>query len=539
MNIMIIDCIDKVFYDVAEKLIQKGHSISHIATSYDYQDFSKRDCFKHTTFLDRKIFTHAELINKLNLENNDCLSKQILEDFAECENLFLSISDRLSFFPLSVRERKSLYNELLLYWHSFFKKQSIDSLLFYGSPHMAWTTVAFYVAQKQNIPSSYVSKTLINNRIVLSHDFREIHKVPVEYLKNYQKDDIISIIGKDLMDDVFKTSMLAQLSKQINQLALSDKEGFSEIIKRKLKGIFHVGNWFSLASFLFNRMKDFIASVPDLFKEASVRHAFYFNGHFKNITLDLITLLFRINIFSLFRFYNKNVTAVNYDSKFIFFALHYQPEATTLPLGGVFDNQLLAIEILSKSVPEDWTIYVKEHPRQFTTKISSGKNTRKGRTLQRRHFRDKEDYSKILRMKNVRLISLREDTAVLIRKSVFAATITGSVAWESLLERKSCMVFGNSWNSSCNSCFVVTSVDDCKQAINAILKKNSTEVEIDFLKFLAYFREKFIVSVPVFKYTKNSDIKYELLIENFAESILRPIEDGQFQKREMAEVQKV
>src|SRR5210317_1127498 len=196
MNIMIVDCADKLFYDVAEKLIEKGHRVSHIATSYDYEDYSKRDCFKHTTFLDRKNFTHEELISKLNFGNDDCLSKQILEDFTECENLFLAISDRLSFFPLSVRERKYLYNELLLYWHSFFKKKSIDKLLFHGSPHMAWTIVIYYVAQKLNIPSSWIGRILIKNRVELVHGFRELHKVPLDYLKNYQKDDLANIIEK-------------------------------------------------------------------------------------------------------------------------------------------------------------------------------------------------------------------------------------------------------------------------------------------------------------------------------------------------------
>ena len=536
MNIMIIDCLDKVFYDVAEKIIEKGHSISHITISYDYEDLSDRGCFKHTTFLDRKNYTHADRINKLNIKNDDCLSTQLLEDFMECENLFLSMSDRVSFFPLSVRERKSLFNELLLYWHSFFKKQSIDRLLFYGSPHMPWTIVVFYVAQKFNIPSSYVSKTLIANRIAINHDFRVRDNVPVEYLKNYQKDDIINIVGKKLMDDVFKASSKAQLSKQINQRALSDKERLSEKLKGKLKGVFHLKNWLRLVFALYHRIKDVACSIPHIFKEASVRHAFYFNGHFKNLTLDVITVLFKMKIFSLFRFYEESVTAVNYETKFIFFALHYQPEATTLPLGGIFDNQLLAIKILSESVPEGWTIYVKEHPRQFDTKSFSRKNTRKGRTLQRRHFRNEDDYKKILRMKNVRLIGLHEDSAVLIRKSVFAATITGSVGWESLLERKPCMVFGNSWYSSCNSCYVVTSVDDCKKAIPDILSKTSTEVEIDFLKFLAYFREEFIIGIPAFKYLKKSNIPYEILIENFAESILRSIEDRHLQKRQLQEV---
>ena len=32
----------KFIMNVAEKIIEKGHSISHIATSYDYEDLSDR-----------------------------------------------------------------------------------------------------------------------------------------------------------------------------------------------------------------------------------------------------------------------------------------------------------------------------------------------------------------------------------------------------------------------------------------------------------------------------------------------------------------
>lgn len=527
MNIMIVDCHRKFFYDIAESLIEKGHHVNYIATSYDYEDFSDRNCFNNTKFLDRKNFTHAELINKLNLTNDDCLSKQILENFMECESIVLSISDRLSFFPLSVRERKNLYHQLLLYWHSFFRKESIDLLLFcYGLPHMPWTVVVNYVAQRQNIPTKYIEGTLMKNRVLLSTPFSNLQEPPSDYLKNYQKDEIINIIGTSLIDDVFSVSEESALSNRVIQDALSDKERL-EITKPRVKKTFHEKGFMSFASFLYKRIKHIVANIkyfaisaPDLFKEAAVHHAFYFNPHFKNVTLDLISFLFKRKVFSLYRFYQRHVTEVNYNSKFVFFALHYQPEATTFPLGGVFENQLLAIKILSASIPKDWTIYVKEHPRQFETKIVSRKDIRKGISLERRHYRNKEDYRNMLRIGNVKLVDVRENTLELIRKSVFTATITGSVGWESLLERKACVNFANSWYSSCNSCYVISSVDECKRAIRDLLKKLSTEVETDVLKFLAYYKDRFIVSTPTLYHATKSDVKYDVLVDNLANRLI-------------------
>jgi hypothetical protein len=282
-----------------------------------------------------------------------------------------------------------------------------------------------------------------------------------------------------------------------------------------------------LASSLYERIKhvaanvkSFVVSAPDLFREASVYHTFYFNPPLKNITIDLMAFAFKRKIFSLYRFYNKNVTDVNYDSKFVFFALHYQPEATTCPSGGVFENQLLAIKILSESIPKDWTIYVKEHPRQFDTKVIRFHWGRKGNSLQRHHFRNEEDYKDILRIKNVKLIAVKENTLELIRKSAFTATIRGSVGWESLLERKACVNFANSWYSSCHSCYVISSVDECKVAISALLKKFSTEVEMDVLRFLAYHKDRFIISTPYFSHATKSDKKYDVLVDNLANSLI-------------------
>ncbi len=75
---------------------------------------------------------------------------------------------------------------------------------------------------------------------------------------------------------------------------------------------------------------------------------------------------------------------VNFNQKYIFFPLHYQPEKNTSPLGGVFENQLLAVKILSEAVPENWIIYVKEHPRQFSY------------VMRQRHYRDIDYYEKLL-----------------------------------------------------------------------------------------------------------------------------------------------
>lgn len=113
--------------------------------------------------------------------------------------------------------------------------------------------------------------------------------------------------------------------------------------------------------------------------------------------------------------------------KYVYFPLHLQPELTTAAQGGVFADQLLAVEALSAWVPEGCAIYLKENPKQ----------TEKQRGP---YF-----YQRLQTLPNVRLLGREESSAELIRNSVGVATITGTAGWEALFYGKPVLVFGAAW----------------------------------------------------------------------------------------------
>ncbi len=55
---------------------------------------------------------------------------------------------------------------------------------------------------------------------------------------------------------------------------------------------------------------------------------------------------------------------VDLSGKYIYVALHNQPEMSTSALGGKWRDQALVIEALARDLPEGWQILVKENPRQ-------------------------------------------------------------------------------------------------------------------------------------------------------------------------------
>ncbi|MEZ6093038.1 MAG: hypothetical protein R3C03_02200 [Pirellulaceae bacterium] len=118
---------------------------------------------------------------------------------------------------------------------------------------------------------------------------------------------------------------------------------------------------------------------------------------------------------------------VDLERPFVYFPLHLQPELTTSALGDEYRDQVLAIERLSRWVPADTLIYLKENPKQT------------------HRWREPPFYERIRTLKNVRLLPTETNTYQLIEKSHFIATITGTVGWEATSGGKPVVVFGRPW----------------------------------------------------------------------------------------------
>jgi hypothetical protein len=113
-----------------------------------------------------------------------------------------------------------------------------------------------------------------------------------------------------------------------------------------------------------------------------------------------------------------------------YFPLHLQPELTTSTFGGVFQDQLYAIELLSSLLGEDWLILVKENPKQTY--------------FQRRRL----FFTRMRGLQNVRLVPSGYSTYKLMRRARFVTTVSGTACWEAIKGGKKCLIFGKAWFSS-------------------------------------------------------------------------------------------
>jgi len=492
MSVLLYGFNDRFFFSIARKLLEQKLPVSHIVTMHPHE-FSD-PVFRQVTIIDQHNLSYIQSIRRLNTKSDTALSDKIIEELFETESLFLSVTDRLAFFPQSVRSRKEVYYELLQFWLDFLKKESITTIIFTQTPHDGSPNILYGVAHSQKVRTLFIYPTIIQDSVLLLHDYKKIEKIPRDFKKGASINSLSKEIGSTLVSQVFATSEWLKKSFELNTQANSHKSFISmilRIIKRNLN--------FSSLSHLLKKSLSFnsIAEGTIFYLEKPIHPFFEY----------ILVIKHYLHILSLEKLYISLSQTPRKKEKFVYFPLQYQPERTTMPEGGVFCDQLLALDILSKSIPKGWYVYVKEHPRQFV------------RTdIRLHHFRDKHYYAKIRSYKNVKLISLDEESRKLIKNAQFTATVTGSAGWESLQFKKACMVFGYAWYSGCNSCYKVGSVEDCRKAIQDIHKKGTTNVELDVLKFLLYYKKRFITSSHSEEIARRSSLPFDELAVNICEA---------------------
>ena len=186
--------------------------------------------------------------------------------------------------------------------------------------------------------------------------------------------------------------------------------------------------------------------------------------------------------------------------------MHYQPEATTSPSGDLFVNQLLGVETILKNTPNNWFVYVKEHPQQFQNHLNGHTN------------RIKEMYSDLLKSRRVRLIPLERDSFSIMKNAMAVATVTGTVGWEAVMHRIPVIVFGLIWYENMPGVLRVT---DSASAAN--IKTFIENYYFDEHKVLAYLMSVSNNTVRAYHYRgekERGQVGEDETVENLEKLIL-------------------
>jgi len=394
------------------------------------------------------------------------LCPSLLRDLSLCERIALRMMERNDTYAnnFTHRDRVLLYKYFVQYWMTIINKLEPKYIIFEEEPHQANEYILYKVAKLMHIKTIMFTRTTIGKRMYPVNEFEEGSKIiQTEYKKalNDKNNIVLSNEMKKYLETIqgnYNEAISLHLYDQVDNVhsLLKNENKVFKILKNIFTLRLSLKKVKTQIGFLFDfNSNHFKSDQKQYFKSFKNSNLSYFEHvYFKSKSI--------IKKQFLKRYYNKiSENIIDFSIPYVFSAIHYQPEKTTCPLGGDFDDQLYMIELLSKTLPKGWMLYVKEHPSQFVTSYA-----RYGE-----HFRSYNFYQKILKLKNVKLVSIETDTFKLIDNARAVSTVTSTSAWESVIRGIPSIVFGYSWFNICNGVHYVNNINDLKKLFSEIQKK--------------------------------------------------------------------
>lgn len=375
------------------------------------------------------------------------VGKSISNKLLECESQVLTMMNSVDLdnnIPLS--KKKNIYYAYVKYWYGVLVSSRPDAILFGDVPHSSVHYVIYCLAKLLNIKTITFKAIKIGGRIIFLDDIKDYKKIHEEMErskgKNFNKEDLSPDLREHyerqvnpLVDNRVFYVKKDYLKQRAMPYHLPGKRAFVRHIKNAT---------FLNMAFDYVRMFFHKRTIPHL-EEMRCSGAYL-----------LIKEYMRSKIKKRYKKeYEKLQNRPEFSKKFVYVTLQNQPECSTSAMGDIFVDQILMVDILSTSIPDDWILYVKESPLQW-----SGPRTHIGRY--------NGYYEEICKRKNVRLVPVETSTFELIEKSQAVASVTGSASWEAILRKKPTLVFGYPWYTYCSGVFRVSDGDSCKKAIEKI-----------------------------------------------------------------------
>lgn len=348
-------------------------------------------------------------------------SEETINELSEAESVLSTIKqfDKLDKFSL---EKKNLFHSYLEYWLGVIDKLKPDVFIFSAWPHTGYNFIIYCIAHYLKIKVILFEYARVGDRLLLINDW----KIGSLALKEEIKRNQDKKYGLDDLSPDIKDYYKLQIDPVPYQLPPD-----LVILESRVTG--------------FNLFKRKLGMIV---------------GSIKNLTIFAQTYNYFLKQFksNLKKEYEEWQSQPDFKKKYIYIALHYQPECSTSPLGGAYVDQALMVKTLSAAVPDDVRIYVKEHPYQW---MPTG--------LSYSRYRYEGYYKSIAKLRNVSLMPIKTNTVTLIEKSQAVATVTGTAGFEAVLKQIPVLVFGHTYYRDCPGVFKISSVQSAKEAIDKII----------------------------------------------------------------------
>jgi hypothetical protein len=497
MKVIYSGCSNKVWLDVAQILMdqfdwQPCYWIGYVP----WIEVAFRERFKQVPF-------HGDVAAVLGVPAPEfdqlrtaVLDQALLERLSVCELNAIKMMDRMDALgSFSYPERERHYRRLVAYWLAVLENLQPDLVFFVDIPHMVYDYVLYELCRMRNIPTlmfeasnilglSYLRDT-IDGDTVLVREYRRLlgsnNDQPV-FLSQEIEDSLAALKGT--YQDV------PLYIRYVSQSDLHEKNDLRSIFWKLLDFkhyAAYIDKQVAILKVKLLKPPSYLKEAGKTPEESSVSNLgfrwFRFRAYRKMRTLD--------------KYYHRLTTRkVELDRPYIYIALSYQPEATTSPKGNFYVNLELMVDMISHLVPQDWLLYVKEHPSQFERTW-----THRAQSAREKYF-----FDDLAAMPNVRLIPTSFSSYDLVDNAVAVATVTGSVGWQAVNRLKPALVFGNPWYLGCEGVFSIREVADCEIALQTI--QQGYQVDPHKIRVFAAALEKVGLKLDLESKTKKFQSSY-------------------------------
>lgn len=351
----------------------------------------------------------------------------------------------------------TVYRHNLFFLYNLLKRERITHVYMSAIPHEGYDYMLYYLCKYLDIPVQLTHSCFIPPRHFLLKDFeQDSPELEAEYaklLEQYKDIDIADIPLEDKTAEVFmrwcsrEPEQMKPIQMHQNPFTWRLRQRFGETnIFRVWRGVlgedyaaYGLGMKFIGAAFL--KIPELFGAIPEAWR----RYCFE-----KPVKKESTRLR---------NYYQTLTTMPVDDEKYIYFPLQYQPEATSNPMGGgMYADQIIPLQILSKALPEDVKIYVKLHPEQLCLLRTEGY------------------YKEIASIPKVRMIPIEYSTYELIKNALAVSCLTGTALWECHFFGAPAIAFGYSVKNMAPFTFPVRTVEDCRRAVEEIMKKPRRDI---------------------------------------------------------------
>lgn len=435
------------------------------------------------------------------------LDASLITGMANCERIILKMMDRLEVRKrLTYQERLEMYYFYLHYWNHIIETKKINLFLSANVPHEIFDYAIYELCKLKKIPVIFLHhQSQIEDTALIMHNWKDnstaLQKRYQELKKIYQGQSE----DKVKLGERFAKHYRDQLSDSDKAVPFYMRSDFQRLKVNLLLIYFRLVFQTVKKFFLQKSAATIIIKIINPFKWLM---AFY--HVLRSFYLMLAASFSRFLTDSYHQIYYWRLSQKpRLDRPYIYVPLQYQPELSTSPLADVYVDQDLIIQMLSRHLPANTFLYVKEHPKQTS------------------FCRRLDFYQEMLKLKNVVFVRKDVNSFDLIKNAVAVATATGTPGWEALFRGIPVLMFGSYIYQYADGVFKIQSNEDCQKALSQIITKRAKPSRKNMKIYLKALEDVSFPAVVDPDYVQVTKLSSQKNIANISQAVLLAIKGGE------------